>query len=349
MKKYSFLLVSLFGLFAFASCMDSNDEPNTDNFLVTSPTSIGEPTTTIGAIKAKYCASSKGSDFARNSSNWYSKVHEDMIIEGVVVANDISGNLYQTLLLRYISDSEDQCIQLKIKNTCLYPYFALGQRLRINLRGLYVGCYSKTPTIGQPYFTSIASKDDETRGNNNLGPMLLELCRTHIELIGQPNPNAPELVPVDLTDADGDAWLSAKKANQTYENCPMLVSVRGNIEEMEPAKRNVPARGKVTLETEPLYEMIDGRLVEYTGDFTDLEDKTLHKIWAPEVLHDDGYGVDRNIKLQTKDSKVVLRTSTENDIAFSPIPDNIRTYTGLLSYYNDWQVQLRTLKDISNE
>lgn len=340
MKKYSFLLVSLLGLFAFASCMDSNDEPNTDNFLVTSPTSIGEPTTTIGAIKAKYCASSEGSDFARNSSNWYSKVHEDMIIEGVVVANDISGNLYQTLLLRYISDSEDQCIQLKIKNTCLYPYFALGQRLRINLRGLYVGCYSKTPSIGQPYYTS--------HGNNNLGPMLLELCRTQIELIGQPNPNAPELVPVDLTDSDGDAWLRAT-ANRTYENCPMLVSVRGYIEEMTAANRNVPAKGEVTGETEPLYEMIDGRLVEYTGDFTDLEGKTLHKIWAPEVLHDDGYGVDRNIKLQTNTSKVVLRTSTENDIAFSPIPDNIRTYTGLLSYYDGWQVQLRTLKDISNE
>lgn len=338
MKKYNILIASLLGMFALVSCMDSYDEPNTENFLVTSPTPIGEPNTTIGAIKAKYCVSSEGSDYARTTSNWYTKVNEDLIVEGVVVANDISGNLYQTLLIRYISESEDQCIQLKIKNTCLYPYFALGQRLRINLRGLYVGCYSKTPTIGQPYYTS--------KGNNNLGPMLLELCKTHIELVGKPDPKAPELIPVDLSNAEGDAWLRAT-ANRTYENCPMLASVRGDIDEMSAANRNVPAKGDVTGGTEPLYEMIDGKLVEAKGD--DLAGKTLYKIWAPEVLHDEGYGVDRTIKLLSNTSKVALRTSTENDIAFSPIPDNTRTYTGVLSYYDGWQVQLRTLDDISKD
>ena len=126
----------------------------------------------------------------------------------------------------------------------------------------------------------------------------------------------------------------------------MLASVRGYIEEMTDDKRNVPATGKVTHKTEPLYEMIDGRLVEATDD---LEGKTLFKIWAPEVLHDAGYGVDRTIRLMSNTSKVVLRTSTENDIAFSPIPDNTRTYTGVLSYYDGWQVQLRTLDDISKD
>ncbi|MBR1593500.1 MAG: hypothetical protein IJ692_03740 [Alloprevotella sp.] len=353
MKKINVMLLSLCGLLTLSSCMDSHDDPNTENFSLTSPVSVGEVNTTIGEVKARFCASSDGADFIRTSSNYYTKVKEDLVIEGVVCANDISGNLYQTLLIRNVKDTapmadgvytideynpdNDQCIQLKIKNTCLYPYFALGQRIKINLKGIYAGVYSKTPSIGQPYYTSY--------GNNNLGPMLLELCKTHIELVGKPNPNAPELMPIDMTDEAGDTWLRAT-ANRTSENCPQLAKVRGLIEEMLPENRYDAATGEVTGKKEPLYEVIDGRAVEAKGE---LEGKTLWKIWAPEVLHDDGYGVDRTIRLQTNTSKVTLRTSTENDIAFSLIPDNVRTYTGLLTYYDRWQVQLRTLDDISAE
>ena len=135
MKKYSLMLLSLCGLLTFTSCMDDHDDPNVENFLVTSPTSVGEVNTTIGAIKARYCASNEGVDYMRTSSNYYTKVKEDLIIEGVVVANDLSGNLYQTLIIRQLQDASvasdgkytideydkanDQCIQLKIKNTCL--------------------------------------------------------------------------------------------------------------------------------------------------------------------------------------------------------------------------------------
>ena len=89
MKKYNILIASLLGMFALVSCMDSNDEPNTENFLVTSPTPIGEPNTTIGAIKAKYCVSSEGSDYARTTSNWYTKVNEDLI--GEIAADNLTG------------------------------------------------------------------------------------------------------------------------------------------------------------------------------------------------------------------------------------------------------------------
>ena len=167
-----------------ASCMSDVDDPDTEGYLITSPTSIGEVNSTIGEVKDKYCSA--------GSSNFYERVNEDVIIEGVVVANDEGGNLYQTLLIRSIDEAAgtDQCIVLAVKNTCLYPYFPLGQRIKINLKGLYAGCYSKVPKIGQPYRTS--------SGNLRLGPMLLELCRTNIELVGEPDLNAPELVPVTV-------------------------------------------------------------------------------------------------------------------------------------------------------
>lgn len=307
------------------ACMDDHDEPDTSGYIVTSPTSVGEVNASILDVKAKYCAYSIGADYIRNSSNFYTKVTDDLVITGVVVANDVSGNLYQTLLLRNIeknddgSVKEDQCIVLGVKNTALYPYFQLGQRIKVNLKGLYVGVYSKVPRIGQPSKSSY--------GNLNLGPMLFELLSTNVELVGTPDLDAPELTPLDLTGTDGDAWLRASD-NKKYWNTPLLATVRGNIKEVEPANRDQLEIGEVENETESL--SANGK-----------------KIFAPYELHDQGYGVDRTIKLQSNTSSVALRTSTRIDISFMELPEDVRSYTGLVTYYDSWQVQLRDANDIS--
>lgn len=319
MKKiFSILLTGLISTLPFTSCMDDFDTPDTDNFLVTSPTSVGEVNTTIGELKDRYCASNAGADFSRNASNFCTKVKEDLVIEGVVVANDVSGNLYQTLMIRNIDAAAgtDQSIIVGVKNTCLYPYFPLGQRIRINLNGLYVGCYSKVPRIGQPYYTS--------KGNLNLGPMLLNMCATNVELIGKPDLSAPELVAEDLTTAEGEAWLRAS-ANRIYKNVPRLVTVSGLVKEVQGAAKDRADKGENSGELEPL-----------------------PKILAPEALYDDGYGVDRTIALKSNTSSVTLRTSTQNEIAFLPIPTGLCSYTGMLTYYDGWQIQLRMTSDIQN-
>jgi hypothetical protein len=320
MKKIlSTMILVAFAAIPFTSCMNEYDDPSTETNDITSKVSIGEVNSTIGEVKSRWCASSSGADFTRNASNFFSKVNEDIVIEGVVVANDISGNLYQTVLIRRIDAAAniDECIQLAIKNTCLYPYFPLGQRLKVNLKGLYAGCYSKVPKIGQPYYTS--------SGNLALGPMLLQMCKTNVELVGTPDTNAPELVPVDLTDATGEAWLRAS-ANKKYTNTPMLATVRGKIREVQGDAAGVADIGELSGEYEPL-----------------------PKIFAPEVLYDAGYAVDRTIELQSNNSVVAIRTSTQNPISFMEIPTGVRSYTGMLTYYDSWQVQLRSLEDISEE
>ncbi|MBO5134900.1 MAG: hypothetical protein J6C15_07115 [Bacteroidaceae bacterium] len=310
MKKiFSILLCGCLSAFTLTSCMDEHDDPNTDDLLITSPVSIGEVNTTILDVKTKYCASSSGAEFVRNSSNFFSKVTEDLIIEGVVVGNDISGNLYQTVLLRNIDSAAgtDQCIVLAVKNTCLYPYFPLGQRLKVNLKGLYAGCYSKVPKIGQPYYTS--------NGNMALGPMLIQMCATNVELVGNPDLNAQELVPVDFSSGNLPA--------ENYKNAPMLATVKGTVQEVQGAKATEREKG------------------ELSGDY-----EPLPKIFAPEALYDAGYGVDRTLLLSDNKTKVTIRTSTQNDIAFTIIPKDERSYTGMFSYYSGWQVQLRSLSDI---
>ena len=318
MKKIlSLLLLGASTLLATTSCVEDFAEPNTDDLIITSPTSVGEVNTTIRQVKDRFCASSTGADISRNASNFAFKVNEDLIFEGIIVANDISGNLYQTVMIRNIDPAtgEDQSIIISIKNTCLYPYFPLGQRIKVNLNGLYVGCYSKVPRIGQPYYTS--------KGNLNLGPMLLNMCATNVELVGEPDLSAPELVPEDLTDATGEAWLRAE-ANRVYSNVPRLATVSGLISEVQGAAADKADLGANSGDYEPL-----------------------PKIFAPEALYDDGYGVDRTILLKSNTSKVTLRTSTQNNISFLPIPTDLHSYTGVLTYYDGWQVQLRDTYDIN--
>lgn len=323
LKFLSIIAVAAIGLLN-TSCMDDHDAPNTDKFIVTNPSDIGEVNASILDVKQKYCADASASDYSRNSSNFYTKVTEDVIIEGVVCANDISGNLYQTLLIRNIDNSKadtdpahDQSIILAVKSTALYPYFKLGQRIKINLKGLYAGCYSKTPRIGMPTVSSI--------GNINLGPMLFELLATNVQLVGTPNANAPELTPIDKS----KAWLR-ESANKTYQNSPILATVRGDIKEASPENRDVLEKGT---KSDVLNKV---ETLSANGK----------KIFGPYELHDDGYGVTRSLQLGNG-STVDIRTSTKNRVSFVELPENTRSYTGILTYYSNWQIQLRDTTDIS--
>lgn len=331
MKLKYLSIIAVLSLFTTTACMDSHDEPpvtitgNEDNI----NNDFGEPNATILDIKAKYCKSADGADYSRNSSNWYTEIKDDIVIEGVVCANDISGNLYQTILLRNIDETKaaddparDQSIILSLRSTALYNYFKLGQRIKINLKGLYVGVYSKTPRIGMPYKTS--------SNNINLGPIIFEtFMEKNLEVVGSPNTNAPELTPLDKTDDAGKAWLRAT-ANRNYENCPLLATVRGTIKEASEANRNVLSKG-----TE---EDVLGMEETLSANGK--------KIFGPYELHDAGYGVDRTLELGNG-SSVTIRTSTKNRVSFVELPEDTRSYTGILSYYDTWQLQLRDTDDIS--
>jgi len=207
-------LLMMLGGMTFTACMDDNDMPNVEDYIVTSKTSVGAPTTTISEFKDSFSS-------LFSQTNAFNLVEDDIIIEGVVVANDEGGNLYQTLVLAQsdgINIDPSKCIVLAVKNTFLAPYFAMGQMVRINLKGLYIGCYSKLPKIGQPYITS--------SNNLRLGPMLFELCKTNIYLVGAAKDYAAKIKPLVLN--EGDAMLTQSN-NQNYQNAPMLVTVEGKF------------------------------------------------------------------------------------------------------------------------
>lgn len=305
MKKIYFLFAAVLMATSFTSCLDQYDEPDVQDYIITA-TNIGEPNYTIASMKEKFSSQ-------MSTNNTFKQVNEDIIFEGVIVGNDISGNLYQTLILRSIESTpgaaDDQCIQLGIKNTFISPYFPIGQRLRVNLNGLYVGNYSKTPKVGQPYYTSA--------GNLRLGPMLFQMCGTNIQLVGKPNLNAPELVPLE----HNEAWFKDAK-NQTYKNSPMLSRAAGVMKEVQGNKAERASTGELSGEKEPL-----------------------PKIFAPKALYDAGYAVDRTL-IMDGGAELTIRTSTQNTISYLVMPRDKRTYTGIFTYYSGWQIQLRDVDDI---
>ncbi len=217
MKRYIQTLgaaVMMLGSMMCSSCMDDNETPDVNDYIVTSKYSVGGPTMTISEFKDSYSS-------LFSQTNAFNLVEEDIVIEGVVVANDEGGNLYQTIVLAQLDGvtvNPTKCIVLAVKSTYLTPYFQMGQLVRVNLKGLYIGCYSKLPKIGQPYTTS--------SNNLRLGPMLFELCKTHIYLVGAPKDYAEKIEPLSLQ--EGDEMLT-KSANQNYQNAPMLVTVEGTF------------------------------------------------------------------------------------------------------------------------
>ena len=79
------------------------------------------------------------------------QVNQDYIVEGIINANDESGNLYKQL---FIFD-ESAGLEFKVDVAGLYTDFPVGTKVIINCRGLYLGKYGGVVQLGGLYNGSI--------------------------------------------------------------------------------------------------------------------------------------------------------------------------------------------------
>ena len=167
MKAIKYLSVLTLALFA-TSCMNKFDEPqfNEPPF---GNNGIGEATHTIAELKAKY---------ASTIAAGVEEIKEEIIIEGVVVANDESGNVYKQII---INDTTGAII-IGVNDVGLYATAPKGQRVRIDCKGLHIGGYGKMAQIGALY-------------NGKVGRMNKYVYPQHVRLIGTPDPTQPEIIP----------------------------------------------------------------------------------------------------------------------------------------------------------
>lgn len=192
---------------AFTSCMNDKDAEVVPVNQFTAK-GLPAPTTTISKIRSNY-----SSVISNNNSQ---KFTTDEVFDGIVVANDISGNIYQFIYLQGLNadgsiNTDEGGIAVGVKGLgCLYTIFPVGQQVRVNLKNLYVGGYGASPRIGLPYVN--------TNGAIRLGPMTLPYLSTNIELIGTPH---PELVVARETTGE-----EINNPNTLNKLSPMLVVLK---------------------------------------------------------------------------------------------------------------------------
>ena len=183
MKAIKYLSIIVLSLIA-TSCMNEFDEPNFEQPPFGN-NEIGEATTTIAELKTKYLSIING--------NSYQQITEDIVIEGVVVANDESGNVYK----QFIINDETGAIVIGVNDVGLYAMVPKGQRVRIACKDLYIGGYGKMAQIGGLY-------------NGKVGRMNRYVYPQHIRIIGTPDLNQKELKPELIDDT---YFTSANMAN----------------------------------------------------------------------------------------------------------------------------------------
>ena len=173
MKAIKYLSILALSLIA-TSCMNDFDEPQFSE----SPfgnNEIGEANMTIADLKKEYSSTISG--------NSVKQITEDIIIEGVVVANDESGNVYK----QFIINDETGAMVIGVNDVGLYAMVPKGQRVRIACKDLYIGGYGKMAQIGGLY-------------NGKVGRMNKNIYPQHVRLIGIPDPTQPEMQPEVIDD-----------------------------------------------------------------------------------------------------------------------------------------------------
>ncbi len=86
--------------------------------------------TTIAQLKASYTG--------------LKQITDDIIIKGIVVANDESGNLYKKMILQDATAG----IELALDKTSLYNEYKVGQRVYVKCKDMYIGDYSNLIQLG---------------------------------------------------------------------------------------------------------------------------------------------------------------------------------------------------------
>ncbi|MDO5570731.1 MAG: DUF5689 domain-containing protein [Bacteroidales bacterium] len=122
---------------------------------------------------------------------------ENYIIEGVVIGNDVEGNIYKNLM---IQDST-AAITIGINSTDINSTYRIGQQIVINCTGLYVGLYNNLQQLGY-----------ETDDGTGITFMLSTLFAEKTQLNGLP------AYPIDTIVGDIASLPTTFPALMTYQS-----------------------------------------------------------------------------------------------------------------------------------
>ena len=162
------------------------------------------------------------------TSGGYDRINDDLVIGGVVVMDDRSGNYYKTLV---IQDSTGG-IEVKFSNGYLYNRYPVGRKIYIRCQGLVLGDYNKLiqlsgGTIEENGQVSDIGLTENQERTNIVKGFLGDAPTPTVVGINQLNANLVstlvKIEGVEFTGADsGETYadaLTLTSLNRTFENC----------------------------------------------------------------------------------------------------------------------------------
>ena len=220
MKVIKYLSMLALVLITATSCMNEFDEPTFDQPPFGN-NKIGEANTTIEELKTQYAQIIR--------SNGYEQITEPKVIEGVVVANDITGNVYKQIVIK----DESGAIIIGVNDVGLYAVLPIGQRVRIDCKNLYIGGYGSLAQIGTKYFNTKYSEYQIGR----ISKLEFQKC---VRIIGAPDLKQKELEPLVVDEA-----FLADKNNK--DSAPIYVELRNvNFKEADGTRAYAPESEQIS-------------------------------------------------------------------------------------------------------
>lgn len=176
------------------SC-ENYDDPVTGNAYGNNSIPEGR-TISIAALKEKY------NEFIDTSTDTYTTINEETRIEGVIIGDDESGNIYKQLVV----GDETGAIIVGVNNSGLYAFCPVGQKVVIDCKGLQIGSYRRLAQIGTIY-------------DGKVGRMPEYVWKKRVRLINEPQLFYDELQPLVVST---DSELTAIDMKQA----PLLVTLK---------------------------------------------------------------------------------------------------------------------------
>lgn len=186
------MLICMLG---FTSCMNDFDTPVTGNAFGNNSIKP-ERTISIANLKEKY------DGFIDTTTDTYTAIEGTTRIEGVIVGDDESGNIYKQLVVA----DETGAIIVKINNTGLYAACPVGQKVVIDCEGLQIGSYRRLAEIGSVY-------------EGKVGNLPEYEWKKRVRIINKPQMFYEELKPLEISTAAELAAIDMKRA-------PLLVTLK---------------------------------------------------------------------------------------------------------------------------
>jgi len=192
MKKHSFFIALLAGVFAVASCMDKDWE--TPDCITTQPVQppygnnnlVAGTTITIADLQSKFA------NIISNSS--YKEITEDLWLRCIVTGNDVGSNIYKQVTVQ----DETGGIIIGINGSDQGARMCVNQKLLISLKGLCIGGYGEQAQLGTEYWNSKYSE-------YQIGRMEVPFWQEHVRLIMDGMPEAADFGEMKVDTLDFDA------------------------------------------------------------------------------------------------------------------------------------------------